>query len=95
MVEISSYYYFQSSILRNDITCSSNLFYTRRDIQLVMSRLIVSFLVIEGNGNVCAKALAHWGWTLDSMKDFCFSNLPLLIRGLLYLDKPCVPYVNS
>ncbi|KAL0927158.1 hypothetical protein M5K25_001320 [Dendrobium thyrsiflorum] len=94
VIEVSSKFFGNSFIwLDNTESCSPNLFYMRRDIIILLSKLNCDFSKVYVKGNVCANAIASLGCGLDSMVDFLSPQLSNRINGLIALDKIGLPYV--
>ncbi|KAL0928382.1 hypothetical protein M5K25_000259 [Dendrobium thyrsiflorum] len=94
VIEVSSNL-FGNSFIWLDTTrfCSPNLFYMRRDIINLLTKLNCYFSEVNDKGNVCANVIAIWGCDLDSMVDLITPQLSNRITGLIALDKIGLPYV--
>ncbi|KAL0908144.1 hypothetical protein M5K25_022618 [Dendrobium thyrsiflorum] len=95
VIEVSSNL-FGNSFIWLDTTefCSPNLFYMRRDIINLLTKLNCDFSKVNAKGNVCANVISIWGCDLDSMVDLITPQLSNQITGLIALDKIGLPYVS-
>ncbi|PKU71529.1 Putative ribonuclease H protein [Dendrobium catenatum] len=70
-------------------------FYTLREIKGMLSHMDYVISHIGREGNACADFLARLGDGLAALTYFDNSNIPVLLRGLIRLDKDGLPYLRK
>ncbi|KAI0494122.1 hypothetical protein KFK09_024253 [Dendrobium nobile] len=92
-VEMDAYFIVQC--IKDGNTGNANYFYLLRKAKQKMKERNVTISHIYREGNSCADWLANWGSNLQDFVELNLSNVHPVLRGILRVDKACLPYVRS
>ncbi|PKU61591.1 Putative ribonuclease H protein [Dendrobium catenatum] len=93
LIELDAIFIVQS--IKDGATGNANYFYLFRKVKNIMNEMNVFISHIYREGNVCADWLANRGSTLYDYEELNILNLDKVLKGMLLLDKACMPYFRT
>ncbi|PKU67262.1 Putative ribonuclease H protein [Dendrobium catenatum] len=92
-IELDAMFIVQS--IKDETTGNANYFYLFRKVKNIMNEMNVFISHIYREGNVCADWLANRGSTLYGYEELNILNLDQVLKGMILMDKACMPYLRA